>query len=1419
MILSKAKSVFLSFVLLLTVSHISAQTYVNSGSALQTAITGATNTTRTIILQNDVELPNNVNVPTGAKITITSAPGNKFIISLPNTAGVTRHITVPSTATGVELTFKNVIIEGRNSSTVKRGGISVNSPSGSNNKLTLENTTVRNCNYNIASTDGGGISVQKGDLILIGDIVISDNTSTRNGGGIYYTSTYPSSFNTSGISSLLVANNGANGSGGGIYSDYPLSLNIGTFIGNTSSGTGITSPPDGGGAIYALKLFAGRDLTFTNNTARLGGGVYSHVSFTGRNLNFTTNTATSGGGIYANDPDTEISGSVFNGNTVTSSGGGLNARNSVTATDVIFLNNKSGQSGGGMVCGVAGVATLSRCTFEGNEITNTGASNSIGGGGLIIAGSPATVTNCTFYKNRCNISGATSTDNGGGAITVWGTTAVSIRFSTFNGNSAATGAQAINFANATGKSMYGNIVYGNQNTANTDPEIRVNNANFAFSTIANTSYNIVKGITSNGTNQGVAAGNAGNIFATIVNSTTDLALLDNNGGFTKTIDIKRGGLAHDKIPTGLSWLEPVDQRGEKRPYQAGTGNVLDIGSVELDFSEINICANIRFAFSSLHESTEPGATLQFYDSGLTPIPITKTDTVIKVPGKYTFYVEELCPTCAGGLKTIFLNVGNCTTLHHQAGICWPGNTIDVLSNIGAVHGTTFTDLTITSGPNLPGATAVVLDNKIVYSYDSMGSDKIEYSFNCDGTTVTGELFISMVECPDNIHPVACYDDIVSFDWTIAEAWKSKETDVVTYCAPIAGDLDGDGIPEIVVVKVTSENPSGENYSSFRSYKNIYVYPGNNRSNPIEIPTPLGNYLPAGAIAMARVPIGGGMVPLVLMIDFEGYIRAYNPFKPGGVSNMNDFQWKSDVLVVQPYDRTIVFAAIAFADFNNDGIPEVYAGNRIFNAATGKMLVDGSVTIARKAATQAFGLQNHPFQYFPAVADIDGDGELEYVAGLHVYKVNITNLSGSSGNSFTPLTQMSPITVDGKTITEGMTILADFNHDGKLDVVVVSHADITTDIIAVWEIETLNILGTLSQNTNNFFGGIPFIGDVDNDGELEILFTSATSASRGWLNGFRLSGNSFSKVYHMSVTDLSSATGITLFDFTQSGTANLVYRDEENLMIMEANPVQGGVGGFDILAKFTNTSGTFFEYPIVLDVDNDGYAEIVVVGNNFGAGEINYGYVSIFKSGSTDNPWAPARKVWNQYPYNPAFINEDLTVPQYQMNHARLFAGKDEMMGTADDVQPFNNFLHQQTTLNQYGIPYWAMPNIAWHPAGTLPTCVIDGDSAVYSGCIKNIGEAVLSSPIYVTFYKDNIEEANILKTITINESLPKGGIYCFTDVVLKDLSSYGKMSSLWISINDNGIDYPHHTDCEPYARHEIVISCPRPVVTQKNQCR
>jgi hypothetical protein len=140
-----------------------------------------------------------------------------------------------------------------------------------------------------------------------------------------------------------------------------------------------------------------------------------------------------------------------------------------------------------------------------------------------------------------------------------------------------------------------------------------------------------------------------------------------------------------------------------------------------------------------------------------------------------------------------------------------------------------------------------------------------------------------------------------------------------------------------------------------------------------IPFPSGLYASTfGSIAIARHNNKGYIVVAGNDPTNDVYLYAYDT---DGTQ-----VWKSD----QPYNNVNGYftTMINIADFNHDGIPEVYAGNRIFSLETGMMLCSGG-------NTNNTGVLYHSGGDASIAADIVFDnGSLELCAGSQIYLVDI-----------------------------------------------------------------------------------------------------------------------------------------------------------------------------------------------------------------------------------------------------------------------------------------------------------------------------------------------------------------------------------------------------------------------------------------------
>ena len=611
-----------------------------------------------------------------------------------------------------------------------------------------------------------------------------------------------------------------------------------------------------------------------------------------------------------------------------------------------------------------------------------------------------------------------------------------------------------------------------------------------------------------------------------------------------------------------------------------------------------------------------------------------------------------------------------------------------------------------------------------------------YDFDCYAESDCSNFFIGQSSNCTYIPPSPAPFDM-------KEEWRTDTTlyDIFSTLTPVAGDIDGDGLPEVIAL---SHNGAA---SGARAGNIIYVIDGSTGNVDLSITMPVDASFdnPSSSFAIADLDLDGFGEIVVLGID--GLIRCY---EHNGL-----LKWTSGS--ISP------FASVpGIADFNEDGFPELYGSNWIINGQTGAIIVAGSfppngigapLTYALAVIGMSVAVDVLPDTFCPDCAG------LELVAGHQVFSVNI-----ATGTLTTQTTASNSV--------DGFTAIADYDSDGDLDGIITTDriAPITTGKVNVyvWDLQTPTVMYVSPDFIGTTFWGAgqANVGDFDSDGMLEI--------------GFVYPGNyvvlddyttGMSTKWTRPVTDQSGATKSIIFDFQADGIQEVVYQDEDSLYVFDGN-----TGG--ILSSALCTGGTVVNHPIVIDSDGDDIAEIICVCSELtGQDPRLHGFVRSF--GPDQSLWVDARSVWNQSSYFVVNVNDDLTIPTVLQDHSIL-----------GDSIVLNGFNIQSSILDTNFQVLFSVPDATIDIVNiSTASCGGSTDSISFDLSISNLGDlSVIPASTIVSIYNGDpsLPGAILIASFPIGTNVPPFSNFTI-NVIIPD---QGGAFSLYTVVNDNGLAAP-----------------------------
>ena len=584
--------------------------------------------------------------------------------------------------------------------------------------------------------------------------------------------------------------------------------------------------------------------------------------------------------------------------------------------------------------------------------------------------------------------------------------------------------------------------------------------------------------------------------------------------------------------------------------------------------------------------------------------------------------------------------------------------------------------------------------------------------------------------PDNMDSVGCSIAPEPHPWAIVQG-RASEYRSHMYALPFVGDIDHDGRSEVVTAGVQTP------YNS----SSIVIY-DDQLQHLATISTPEMYSYAGYPLALADVDRDG--FGEIFVHTRDGYLYCYR-YDGNDVTTV----WTSNT----PTSMEATAAILIIADINGDEHPVIWALNKIYNAVTGVELLTLPEVIGKYYGGNPSGAA------MPVFADFDNDGVLEFAGGNKVYKLHISDYNSTVGNS-AELWK----TISGNGIGDGVTSFADIDLDGYLDMVVV-----WDDYMYAWKpftgIGSEPTLISICPYTAIHPASRALIADVDNDGYPEILFSYAYGMTAYRYNPVT---RSLQQMWQQPTSDDSGCTSMTAFDFNLDGNVEVVYRDMTHLRILN------GATGED-QTRFDCMAPTSTECPVVVDLDRDGQTEIIVSHNHYVVDNDPSTQLIVFHA-PANTTWAPARYVWNQHAYNTVNVNNDLTIPTTNFNPATAFTGPDNIVR-----RPFNNFLQQATTLDQYGRPFAQLMNLAIIGE---PSLEFQSEVIVVEMEVCNTGGAPFEPPMYVTVYTDS---GQVVQTVEFSIALQSGDCESITLLISQTLiEQFDNPYPLRVAINDRG---------------------------------
>jgi hypothetical protein len=272
------------------------------------------------------------------------------------------------------------------------------------------------------------------------------------------------------------------------------------------------------------------------------------------------------------------------------------------------------------------------------------------------------------------------------------------------------------------------------------------------------------------------------------------------------------------------------------------------------------------------------------------------------------------------------------------------------------------------------------------------------------------------------------------------------------------------------------------------------------------------------------------------------------------------------------------AALAVADVNADGMPDIVAANSVAGDVSILLANSSGSFTAYTNVTAGIGPQSI------TVGDFDGNG-IPDLAVANVFDSTITVLIGDGTGNFT--SSIYPVGQNPSWVGMG-----DFNGDGKQDLAVVNTTDNSITVLQG------DNFGSFTPMTGSPFPTVAYpvaasVGDFNSDGKADLAVISGTNNSAAILLNTGAGFAASSTTYPTGI----SPSAIITFDFNGDGKQDLVISNEnENTATILTGD---GTGAFSVAPESPISNLNAPAALAIADFNGDGIGDLAItnIGSN------------------------------------------------------------------------------------------------------------------------------------------------------------------------------------------------------------------------------